>query len=574
VNDDPLEHPDPLRAADAAATEHLLRCFVRETGVPVPPNGELRVDLPVTGLRLDIPVLHRSPTGWHRFGAPQLGGGARADVAMVAAAVVRETTGRTGAAPHRGADAVARVLDSARRVAGYLAARRADPADPPGSTPFLAAEQALLLGHPFHPAPKSRDGASDAELAVYSPELRGAFRLHWFAADRSVVAGESASGADAAELVRQLAGEDLSLPPGTVAVPAHPWQARDVQQSPGVQALLEKRLLHDLGPAGPTWHPTSSVRTVYRPDAGAMLKLSLGMRITNSRRNNLRSELALAVRIARLLDAGLAARLHHAHPCFQVIPDFAWLSVDTPDGAPESGLETLVRDNPFRPGDRVACVSGLVAERPGIGPSRLGELVHRIAGRTARRLQDVADEWFARYLDVVAVPLLWLYAAHGLALEAHQQNTLVGLDADGWPARGWYRDSQGYYVAASRADALRGLLPGVDAGVAAVFDDTLVEERVVYYLGVNNLLGLVGAFGSQRLADEPDLLAVLRRTLVRAARSYDHPPAVIETLLDAPVLRCKGNHLTCVDGRDELVGPVENQSVYVDIPNPLREIRA
>jgi siderophore synthetase component len=40
-------------------------------------------------------------------------------------------------------------------------------------------------------------------------------------------------------------------------------------------------------------------------------------------------------------------------------------------------------------------------------------------------------------------------------------------------------------------------------------------------------------------------------------------------MLDAPTLRCKANLLTRVAGLDELVGPLETQSVYVPIPNPL-----
>jgi hypothetical protein len=35
----------PAEVADAAATEQLLRCWVRETGQPLPPEGELRIAL-------------------------------------------------------------------------------------------------------------------------------------------------------------------------------------------------------------------------------------------------------------------------------------------------------------------------------------------------------------------------------------------------------------------------------------------------------------------------------------------------------------------------------------------------
>ncbi len=85
------------------------------------------------------------------------------------------------------------------------------------------------------------------------------------------------------------------------------------------------------------------------------------------------------------------------------------------------------------------------------------------------------------------------------------------------------------------------------------------------------MLGLIGAFGSQHLADERLLLAAFRRFLTGlrlGARPVAHPP-LPGRLLDSPVLRCKANLLTRLHGLDELVGPVDTQSVYVTIANPL-----
>ncbi|TMR99883.1 IucA/IucC family protein [Nonomuraea basaltis] len=576
---DPLDHPDPFRAGEAAATETLLRAYVRETETPVPPAGEeLVLGFPASGLRLSVPVRYRSATGWHRFGEPRVVS-EPAGAALVAAAAMRESVVRRRLPHHLGSDAVARVLDSARRTGTHLARRRAEGGS--GAIPFLEAEQALLLGHPFHPAPKSRQEASDGELDAYSPELRGSFRLHWFAADPAIVVGECADGRAPAELLRDIAA-GLELPAGMVPVPAHPWQAREVLGRPEVASLVEAGLLRPLGAAGPAWHPTSSVRTVHRADADVMLKLSLGMRITNSRRNNLRGELRLGVRAARLLGAGPGEWLRAEHPEFGILRDFAWVSAGA-DG-PETGLETAIRDNPFRGGPNDGqgdgqCVAGLLAERTGPGdgtPPRHRALLSAATARAARAhgvsLAEASARWLTRYLEVLAVPLIRLQSRYGIALEPHHQNTLVALDGDGLPRAGWYRDSQGYYVAASRAGELERLLPELADGLELVFDDDLVDERVAYYLGVNNLLGLVGAFGALGLADEGDLLRVLRAALERLRAAEPGAKGLLDLLLDAPLLRCKGNFLTCVDGRDELVGDVRTQSVYIDLPNPLTEV--
>ncbi|MFJ9622371.1 IucA/IucC family protein [Streptomyces sp. NPDC101181] len=567
---DALDDPDPLRAADAAGTESLLRCWTRETGLARPDGDTLRIAFPASGTALLVPVRYWSATGAHRFGAPALEsapGAPPADAVTVAALIAREG-GRSGTA-----DLVARVADSVRHTAGFIEQRRRAPADPAGSGPFLTAEQALLLGHPLHPTPKSREGLSEAESRRYSPELHGSFPLHWFAVDRTLTATDSAwteGGPATAEELLAPHAEGLTRPPGTVAVPVHPWQAADLLHRPQVRALADAGLLHDLGPHGEQWHPTSSIRTVHRPGARVMLKLSLGVRITNSRRENLRKELHRGVEVHRLLSTGLAEQWRREHPGFDIVRDPAWIAVDDPEGDHVTGLDVMLRHNPFGPYDDAACVAGLTAQRPRPEEpalrSRLAEAVARLATRTGHTSHDISAEWFRRYLDHVVRPVLWLDAHAGVALEAHQQNTLVVLDPDGWPAGGRYRDNQGYYFRDSRRAELERRLPGIGAVSDTFVSDPVTDERFAYYLGINNVLGLIGAFGAQRLGDEQELLTVLRQFLTENAELGSSLPGY---LLENRQLRCKANLMTRLHGLDELVGPVDTQSVYVTIANPL-----
>jgi siderophore synthetase component len=585
VPGDPLLHPDPAVAADCAAVESLLRCWVRETGITEPPEGVLRVALG-DGLLLTVPIRYWSATGWHRFGRAALVSAAAeqrdrsghpVDAVTVAALLARGSRAAESASPRHVAELAGRVVDSVRRTATFLAEHRAAPRPPAGTSPFLDSEQALLLGHPLHPTPKSREGLGDAESAAYSPELRGAHRLHWFAVDAGLAAGDSALPSDASAITAALRGSDgPPLPPGTVALPLHPWQARELTHRHEIRELLDSGLLRDLGPSGRPWYPTSSLRTVHQPGTPYMLKLSLGLRITNSRRENLRKELHRGVEVHRLLNSGLGPEWRAAHPGFDIVRDPAWIGVDLPGGSAHTanGLDAVIRQNPFGPDEQVHCIAGLVAERPSSGPSgaparsRLGELLHLLAVRTGRPCATVATEWFLRYLDAVLLPLLWLDGRAGIALEAHQQNSLVLLDAHGWPSGGRYRDNQGYYFRDSFAAALGARLPGIGTDSDTFVPDAVADERFAYYVGINHLLGLVGALGSQRLADERVLLAALRRFLAGHAAA-DTRSTLPARLLDAPVLRCKANLLTRLHGLDELVGPVETQSVYVDLANPI-----
>ncbi|MER5968754.1 IucA/IucC family protein [Streptomyces sp. NPDC002055] len=628
---DPLDHPDPRVVAEAAARENLLRCWTRETGTRPPGGDTLRIPLPASGTALLVPVRYWSATGWHRFGDPVLetapDGAPAVDAVTLAALLGREAAhaapgagvpgagvpgagvpggpgpgdSATGEATTReagtgeggtreagtgegGTELVGRVADSVRRTAEFIADRRAHPGVPLAGDQFLDAEQSLVLGHPLHPTPKSREGLSDAESRAYSPELRGSFPLHWLAVDRTVLATDSAwtergRPVPAGQLTTELAGDGLELPPGTVPLPLHPWQAREIRHRPAVTELLDAGLLHDLGPFGAPWHPTSSVRTVHRPGAPAMLKLSLGLRITNSRRENLRKELQRGVEVHRLMRSGLAEQWQRIHPRFDIVRDPAWIAVSDTDGRPLPGLDVVIRHNPFGPSDDAVCIAGLTSPRPfpadapagsPLMRSRLADLVSRLAGRTGRPVGAVSAEWFLRYLQAVVRPVLWLDGEAGVALEAHQQNTLVLLDTHGWPAGGRYRDNQGYYFRESHRARLERRLPGIGTESDTFVSDDVTDERLAYYLGINNVLGLIGAFGSQGLADERVLLAAFRRFLGEAAAG---PAALGSTLparlLESATLRCKANLFTRLHGLDELVGPVDTQSVYVTVPNPL-----
>lgn len=554
-------------SADAATRDALLRCWTRETGTEVPPSGELTLPLRRLGVTLTVPVAYRSATGCHRFGPVRPADGSiPVDAVTLAALLARESAGDGPAEPV--ADLVGRVADSVRRIGAYLTARREGTAAAP-SDGFLAAEQNLLLGHLLHPAAKSRDGLPDAEDRDYAPELRGSFPLHWFSVHPSVVVRDGVPGHPATELMRAMS----TLEDGRVAVPAHPWQAADLPRRGDFAALMSAGLVRHIGPDGPPWFPTSSLRTVYRPDMPAMLKLSLGLRITNSRRENTLTELRRGVEVHRLLDSGFADHVFAAYPGFRIVRDPAFIGVLS--GGVPIGLDVSVREVPDGlTGAR--CVAGLAAPAPGIAAAPVVTLVTDLAAATGRPAAAVAVEWMRRYTDRVLAPMVHLYATTGIGLEAHQQNTLVLLDDAGWPAAGWYRDNQGYYLAAER-------LPGVEAALGrpgstlAVTPGSIVDDRLTYYLLFNQAFAAVAALGNAGVADEDTLLRALSDGLAALVdRGHDggHTGGLAARWLSADTLPCKANLATRMAGIDEVLAPVDNQSVYLDVPNPLRRAAA
>lgn len=571
---DPLDDPDPRRVAEHAHAESLLRCWTRETGLPLHP-GPLELKLDSVGAVLCTEVRYCSPAGWHRFGPVRLAGAPDLELpAAVAAALVgtQAASGGSAVAPEREiSDLVARTHDSVGRVARFVAARRAEPNPPKGTDDFLDAEQALILGHLQHPTPKSRDGIGDADLAAWAPELRAATPLHWFSVHRALVRHDAVgsapalAGLDTPALLSGLSG--LPDPgPDRVLVPAHPWQALDLPRRAGVAPLVDSGAIRPLGPHGPAWWPTSSWRTLYHPEQPVMLKLSLGLRLTNCRRESTRRELRRGPAVHRLLDAGLGAATFAAHPGFGIVRDPAWLAVFTPDAdtpdARLTGLDVSVREVPAGLSE-LRCLAGLLAPRPGMGPNVL-------VGLPAVRRDPC--RWLADYAARVLVPMLHLYSTTGLGLEGHQQNTLVRLSPDGTVLGGAFRDNQGFYLARCELDPVRRVL-GAEAVALDAMDTDMLDDWLCYYLLHNQALGVVGALGSAGLADERDLLDtladVLRGFLPALTVAGPHGARLVRRWLDAATLPCKANLLTRLHGIDEVTAPMSAQAVFVDVPNPL-----
>ncbi|WP_435079192.1 IucA/IucC family protein [Halococcus sp. AFM35] len=583
---------DPVERADIATVHAFLNCYLRETGtyeihddsvagVKPGSDGILRSRLPAQGIDLLAPLEHRSPTERHLFKTPihyRLPDGTThpADAATLASVVVKDLSlARDGdAVPD---ELLERILRSKRTTESFIAARAGDEErlyDEQLS--FRDAEQALVFGHHRHPTPKSRRGIAVRNQTTYAPELRGSFPLHYFRADPSLVSANSALDRSATQWVKEALRDDPVVSASFVAehvesddvlLPVHPWQAEYLLETTRVRDLLGNSLEH-LGSVGRKFYPTTSVRTLYSPDAPFMVKSSLNVMITNSVRTNKRPELERGVAVAEILDTGFGDELVEAFPNFEVIRDPAYLALDAGDGQ-ESGLETVLRANPFRGNTEATSVVSLCQDAIA-GKSRLGRLVDSIAEREGRELGEVSADWFRQYLELSVRPVLWLYLVQGVGVEAHQQNSVLTLDTEGYPSEFRYRDNQGFYFPKSKHGDVEEYLPGVGERAGTVCADDIADERLRYYVILNNALGMVNAFGCAGVADEMRLLGLLREELERARERYDRPSSdFLGPLLEDETVPCKANLLTRFRGLDELENDLQNQSVYSDVKNPL-----
>ncbi|MET8157491.1 IucA/IucC family protein [Sphaerisporangium sp. NPDC005289] len=438
---------------------------------------------------------------------------------------------------------------AASRAAIAVMLRERAGAKPP-QDPWLASEQALVLGHPFHPSPKSRGGAG---WARYAPEAHAAFPLRLLGVRDDVLATGGDSGA------LDGLGE---APPGYTLLPAHPWQL-ELLAAELAAPFADGRLV-DLGDAALPAVPTSSVRTVYEPAIGKCLKFSLDVRITNCVRKNAWYELASAAEVSARLTpvfADLARRL----PGTRWLPEPGYRSARLRTRLLE-GLGVIVRSSPWEvagPGVTPILAGTLAA----LGAVPDGEAPEPAAVVTALRREPV--RWWGAYVDHVALPVLDAYFGHGVVLEPHLQNVLVGIDADGMPIEAIFRDMEGTKLVEGRHD-LSGLPDPVTR--AATYDAARGWNRVVYCIMVNHLpeiAATVAGTAAPHARDDllHELWADARGRVARHAGRGRLPLPLRDLLAGAP-LPAKANLTT------RWARSADRDAGYVPVANPFAGVPA
>ena len=434
---------------------------------------------------------------------------------------------------------------------------------------YLASEQSLVAGHRFHPAPKARGGEPDDWLP-FAPVAGAGFPLRFLA-----VRGETLEAdGDISALGR------LGAPPapaGYRVLPAHPWQLRLLAWRPWLRRALRDRVLIDLGEGTRDVVPTSSVRTAYDPVADVFCKFSLNVRITNCVRKNSWYELAGAVALTELLgpvNADLAARF----PGAAVLAEPGYLTAGLPATEAVEGLSVIFREGlagRLAPGVTPLLAAALT-EAPGgtaLTEAPGGTALTKAPGGTAagapddlfgQRDPDWLLGWWEAYVRQVAPPVLHTLLHHGIVLEPHLQNVLIGVDGDGLPVQALFRDLEGVkLVAARHGETLAGLKPEVASALG--YDAERGWHRVAYCLFVNHLAEVAAAVADRHPRRDGFDVALwdrAREVLAEFAREQGWPPQLRAVLSGVPLPAKANLRLRWARGADREAG-------YLPVRNPL-----
>ncbi|AEF43999.1 IucA/IucC family protein [Serratia sp. AS12] len=572
---------------ETAATDVAAQCFLnalmRETRdwqiVPAtnhPQYPQLNIPLSSTQA-IRIALRHTSPTQHHQYLFPAYlhqqddGAGVALSMAQLVTLLLEKPAIKGELSDEAVARFRQRVLESHDNTRQAIDVRLDWPSLRDKPLNFAQAEQGLLVGHAFHPAPKSHEPFDEQQARRYLPDFAASFPLRWFAVDKRYLCGDSLNltlqqrlQRFAAESAPQLLAhftDDVWL------LPMHPWQADHLLTQTWCQDLAVQGLLSDLGEAGERWLPTSSSRSLYSAGNRDMIKFSLSVRLTNSVRTLSVKEVKRGIRLARLAQTPRWQELQARYPTFRVMQEDGWAGLRSADGTVQEESLMALRDNLLfdQPHSQTNVLVTLTQAAPDGGDSLLAAAVRRLAARLNLPLQQAAHAWLDAYCQQVLLPLFSTEADYGLVLLAHQQNILVEMQQD-LPIGMLYRDCQG---SGFTRDAAPWLEEIGEADAENRFSEQQLLRYFPYYLLVNSSLAVTAALAAAGFDTEESLMARVRDAL-SGLRATAKNTLCLDYVLDSSHWNCKGNFFCYLHDHNEntIVDPAV---IYFDFVNPLRQ---
>lgn len=412
---------------------------------------------------------------------------------------------------------------------------------------FLYSEQSLRFGHPFHPAPKSRQGFTPSQVDAYSPENGSAFPLHYFSVRREFLLQRSELASSCDELVA--AQGPIELKDDFALLPVHPWQAGFLLQQPLLQQALARDAVRDHGVVGQAYYPTSSVRTLYHPDNPYFYKCSLHVRLTNCVRKNALYELDGALAVTRIMRR-LLPELNARFPSLRVMEEPAYQSIDLQsDDEMQNRLLTegfgiILRQSiaSVLDEDVTPIMAGALFGNQEIGRRWVARLMQQLTDTPGLPAAEAVEFWFGAYVQQLIGPVFYCFFEHGVIFEPHLQNVVIGMH-DGVPVRLFLRDFEGVKLVDGSAVTAR--LAGESEKVrgALCYSEQNGWKRIAYCLFVNNLCEAVSQLAGGDAALERRLWSVLGEQLAayQQVHGTERSQPYIRTLLQGEAFPAKAN---------------------------------
>lgn len=291
-------------------------------------------------------------------------------------------------------------------------------------------EQWGCMGHPYHPNFRVKKGFNAEETIHYSPEFNAQVTIHWVAVHRTMAFTSIDQTSFQLLFVSHFPVEfqhwssglkEKQLDPDDyLPLPVHPWQWDNKLKSLCSAMLDSNKFL--MIPELQKTKPSMSFRTMMPFDNHSPhLKLAVGVHTTSAMRTVSPASVFNSSMLSEWLTTLLERHNNFERGLF-LARDLAGINVSDHSipAHEKKHVAMLVRENPVRFANESQQIVPLAALF-GLSPLSQNPLLIELIEHSTLN----PEAYFSEYCHCVLAGQLYLLVRYGIALEAHQQNTLI-----------------------------------------------------------------------------------------------------------------------------------------------------
>ncbi|MFZ9034522.1 MAG: IucA/IucC family protein [Francisellaceae bacterium] len=424
------------------------------------------------------------------------------------------------------------------------------------ATDFIGSEQNLITGHEYHPTPKARIGFSANDIKNYSPELGVRFQLFYFKVPKALLwqYGDIADN------------NPMEQEGQYILYPVHPWQADYMLANERLNQKLKDHAIEAIGRKGDAFYPTSSLRTLFHPEASFFYKFSLHVRLTNCLRKNAAYELVNAVEISHILSQIKDSR----HPQITLLAEPASRSIAPHDRELFELFGCIYRQSIAKCDHGRSFVAAALFSPNPQHSLLLNQWIFAIAGKNKTDYNDAACQWFEAYITRL-VPFILDYAIdYGVIFEPHCQNIIIRIDENDLPDHIMIRDLEGTKIIKHYHHNYDFSHLSEEQEAALSYNQEQAIRRLIYCLFINNIAAAVHHIARADFALEQILWQQLADTLNKYRPSKDTnlmAYAFLDRIIDAKYWPAKANLMTRFHKK------ADKDADYIHFNNPLKALQ-
>ena len=450
-------------------------------------------------------------------------------------------------------------------------------------------EQWGAVGHIYHPGSKTRLGLSKFENILYSPEFQAEVDIVFGAIHKNIAHAETIDnlGATYQEWISDSYPDQYSLwcselvkkgldSDDYLMIPIHPWQAEHILPAKH-KCLIDCQQLLIIDNCKYTTKPSMSFRTMLPMSSkeGSIephMKLPVAIHATSVMRTVSPESVRTGPRISKVL-LDILDKEPQIAKNMNVLADI--VGIHTKKACRKDDirqLSAIFRENPetYLGKNEVASpLASLFVKTPN-GQPLICDILDSINYKSSIEVL----EYFRAYAKITLTTCLDLYLLYGIALEAHQQNTLVVFEYN-FPKKLLIRDLGGMRLHTPSIKDAGITLPKDTFSLTFTDSQTNTRRKFIHACLQSNLGELILQLSSHYKIDEEDFWLIVRQEIegrfiaLKNRISNEKYNKEYSEIIENPwsmkaLTRMRLNDRLDCD-KDDMQG-----DIYVDLENPLK----